>query len=80
MACHKIPHETKAEAIRQIVSLRRAGRYKNSYCDPMEPYICRECGRWHVGHLTNRARLAQGLRKRRRRDAEPDEAWGYAVD
>jgi hypothetical protein len=48
---HKKGHVEEAGAVAQIARLqRRFGVARGTY----EPYRCRHCGQWHIGHRSRR--------------------------
>lgn len=42
----KVRHKTKADAWAAIRTMHR----KHGYCGNLQPYPCKFCGGWHVGH------------------------------
>lgn len=45
----KHPHRSKGAADAAIRAVTRAPNFKPSDRE-LESYLCRHCGRWHVGH------------------------------
>jgi len=53
MFCHKVPHETKAEARADIkFRMTQARHFNKRYRDvktkKLKPYECQYCRKWHV--------------------------------
>lgn len=54
MGCWKIGYRTRAQAAQAVKLTSRSTRFgtrkirENVY--PLEPYYCRDCQKWHIGH------------------------------
>lgn len=70
-SCTKIPHATRAEAIRVHRRLgKRIGYERQHRADgKLQTYFCDECRAWHLGHKAAPAQRPSGLSRREREAA-----------